>query len=92
VDYLFASHFLDALTRADGENLLREARRVLRPGGLLRLVVSDMALNVALYASGRREEALLRFFPVSSSRPNLLVLLMLDSQKRPALKTRTLSL
>lgn len=71
VDYIFASHFLDSLTRAEGQHIISEMFRVLRPGGLVRLAVSDFARNVACYTEGRREEALQRFFPQSNSRANL---------------------
>jgi predicted SAM-dependent methyltransferase len=71
VDYLFASHFLDSLTQAQGEMILAEAFRVLRPDGMIRISVSDLDKNIELYATGKREEALARFFPQSQSRPNL---------------------
>jgi SAM-dependent methyltransferase len=41
--YVFASHFLEHLTRRHGEQLVREALRVLRPGGVIRLAVPDLA-------------------------------------------------
>lgn len=42
VDAVYASHVLEHLDRADGERLLHECWRVLKPGGLLRLVVPDL--------------------------------------------------
>lgn len=71
VDCIFASHFLDSLTQAQGEAILAEAFRILRPGGVLRVSVSDLDKNIELYAAGKREEVLARFFPQSQSRPNL---------------------
>ena len=71
VDCIFASHFLDSLTQAQGEAILAEVFRVLRPDGMLRISVSDLDKNIELYAAGKREEALARFFPQSESRPNL---------------------
>ena len=71
VEYIYASHFLDSLTRSDGLRLLKEAWRVLRPGGMIRLSVSDLERNIELYLSGEREAALLRLYPQSLSRANL---------------------
>ena len=71
VDYIYASHFLDSLTRPDAVHILEEAARVLRPGGLIRVSVSDLERNIALYLSGDREAALLRLYPQSLSRANL---------------------
>ena len=67
VDFLFASHFLDSMIHSDGERLIADTYRVLKPGGALRVSVSDFDRNVDLYRSGRRQEALARFFPNSIS-------------------------
>ena len=71
VDYIFSSHFLDSLPRPDGARLLAEAFRVLRPGGVIRISVSDLDKCIALLAAGDRETALTRLFPFTRSRPNL---------------------
>lgn len=42
VDVVYASHLFEHLTMHDGQTFLREARRVLRPSGVLRLVVPDL--------------------------------------------------
>ncbi len=67
VDYIFCSHFLDSLTASDGERLIREARRVLVPGGVIRVSVSDFDRTIDLYRSGARQQALARLFPSSQS-------------------------
>ena len=41
VDMIFSSHMLEHFTYADGLKFLRECRRVLKPGGLIRLIVPD---------------------------------------------------
>jgi predicted SAM-dependent methyltransferase len=67
VDFLFASHILDMLTLSDGARLIEEAHRVLKPGGLIRLSVSDFDRNIELYRSGGKQEALVRLFGTSRS-------------------------
>jgi SAM-dependent methyltransferase len=49
VDLLYTCHMLEHLDRQDARVFLREAHRVLRPGGTLRVVVPDIAHKVAEY-------------------------------------------
>jgi len=50
VDLIFAHHFIEHLSYADGIAFLRECRRVLKPGtGALRLVCPDAELLCGLY-------------------------------------------
>ena len=46
-DYVFASHLLEHLYPGHAEFCVREAHRVLAPGGILRVVVPDLDLHVA---------------------------------------------
>lgn len=41
VDDIFCSHFLEHLTNAEGLGLLKDCTRVLKPGGILELIVPD---------------------------------------------------
>jgi SAM-dependent methyltransferase len=50
---VYASHVLEHLYRAQAEALLLECKRVLRPGGVLRLVVPDLHSTVLNYLEGR---------------------------------------
>lgn len=52
VDFIYSSHTLEHLRREDGENLLRECHRVLKPGDILRIVVSDLRHCVDAYLNG----------------------------------------
>jgi len=52
VDIILASHFIEHLTRVEGLKFLRECHRVLKPNGLIRLVVPDAKLLVEKYLSG----------------------------------------
>lgn len=46
VDVIFTSHFLEHLNKVDGYRFLQEAYRVMKRGGLIRVIVPD--LNVAI--------------------------------------------
>lgn len=51
VGKIYSSHTLEHLTRSDGERLIFETFRVLKPGGILRIVVPDLGYAVARYTS-----------------------------------------
>ncbi len=42
VDAVYASHVLEHLDRSEGKKLLAECRRILKPGGIVRIVVPDL--------------------------------------------------
>ena len=52
VDIILASHFIEHLTREEGLKFLRECHRVLKPNGIIRLVVPDAELLVKKYLKG----------------------------------------
>jgi SAM-dependent methyltransferase len=62
VDFIFTSHFLEHLYRQDALILLREARRALKPEGVLRVCVPDLDHVLALFSEGKRSSALDFFF------------------------------
>ena len=63
-DYLFSSHFLEHLTQEDGRNLIKEAYRVLKRGGMIRICVPDFEYSLSLYQSGKKEEAMSHIFTI----------------------------
>lgn len=63
VDFIFCSHVLEHFVREDAARLVREAYRVLKPGGYVRIAVPDLRQAFELYQKGRRAEALEYFFP-----------------------------
>jgi predicted SAM-dependent methyltransferase len=57
VDVIYSCHMLEHLDRNEAQAFLAECRRVLRPGGRLRLVVPDLAFFVDAYRrSGDADE------------------------------------
>lgn len=71
VDFIFSSHVLHHLYREDALALIREAVRVLKPGGTIRITVPDLEVIVAMYLEGRREQALKYLFYPKEARSNL---------------------
>jgi predicted SAM-dependent methyltransferase len=52
VDMVFAAHFLEHLTYDEGLAFLKECRRAMRPGGLMRLVFPDADLLSRMFLEG----------------------------------------
>jgi predicted SAM-dependent methyltransferase len=61
-DVVFTGHFVEHVDRDAARRLLREAFRVLKPGGLLRVATPDLAYAVDLYTKGSRDRMLNEFF------------------------------
>lgn len=52
VDFIYSSHTLEHLRREDGDRLIGECARVLKPGGVLRIVVPCLERIVENYRRG----------------------------------------
>jgi predicted SAM-dependent methyltransferase len=50
---VYSSHTLEHLSREEGLRFLQECHRVLRPGGLIRIVVPDLAFWISEYTGAR---------------------------------------
>ena len=61
-DFMYSSHFFEHLYPEEAVNLLREAWRSLKPGGLLRLSIPDLAYAIALYHKGDKDRMLKSYF------------------------------
>ncbi|MED7953833.1 MULTISPECIES: methyltransferase domain-containing protein [unclassified Streptomyces] len=80
VDWVYAEHLIEHVTMPVAVGWLREARRVLRPGGVLRITTPDLARYLVGYATDdgflakhRRRLTTLGFGPPMPARPAFLV-------------------
>ncbi|NOY16160.1 MAG: methyltransferase domain-containing protein [Gammaproteobacteria bacterium] len=53
IDVIYSSHTLEHFSREEGRTFLGECYRVLRKGGIIRIVVPDLMHNVIEYIEGR---------------------------------------
>jgi predicted SAM-dependent methyltransferase len=49
IDFAFSEHMIEHLTYAEGRHCLRECRRVLRPGGRIRIATPSVERLISLY-------------------------------------------
>ena len=54
VDYIYSSHMLEHLSRSKADYVLRECYRVLKTGGVLRLILPDLELLVEAYLKDKQ--------------------------------------
>ncbi len=69
VDVLYSSHMLEHLDRNEAAKFLKEACRVLRPGGIIRIVVPDINKQVAQYSESGDADAFIEATHLCVSRP-----------------------
>ena len=62
VDFVYGSHILEHLYPDVATHVLRDAHRVLKTGGRIRICVPDLRHAVDVYLSGQTEQALQWFF------------------------------
>lgn len=53
IDILYSSHTLEHLSKEDGYRFLAECHRVLRKGGIIRIIVPDLQYYIVEYTEGR---------------------------------------
>jgi predicted SAM-dependent methyltransferase len=69
VDVLYSSHMLEHLDREEAVAFLREARRVLRPGGTLRVSVPDLRMHINRYLESGDADAFVTGTELTGPRP-----------------------
>ena len=72
VDVLYSSHMIEHLDREEVLLFLREARRVLRPGGIIRLAAPDIKIQVQRYEINGDADSFIEGTRLTSPRPRLL--------------------
>jgi predicted SAM-dependent methyltransferase len=60
VDVVYASHMFEHLERSKAASFLAETRRVLRPGGTLRLAVPNIGYHIARYSEAGDADRFMR--------------------------------
>jgi predicted SAM-dependent methyltransferase len=63
-DYVFSEHMIEHITWSEGLSMLRECRRVLKPGGKVRIATPDLRVFLGLYQNPRDplNEAYMQWF------------------------------
>lgn len=69
VEVIYSSHMIEHLDRREARAFLLEARRVLQPGGIIRLAVPDLALLVKEYLETGDADQLIDRTHMSHGRP-----------------------
>jgi predicted SAM-dependent methyltransferase len=72
-DVIYSSHMLEHLDRREARLFLREARRLLKPGGILRLAVPDLAMMVERYMKDGDADHLMVSLGVELDKPRTLL-------------------
>lgn len=73
VDVLYSSHMVEHLDREEASAFLKEARRVLLPNGIIRLVVPDLAKLVEAYERSGDANAFIERMHVCTPHPRTLL-------------------
>jgi SAM-dependent methyltransferase len=69
VEVVYSAHMIEHLDRAEARSFLSEVRRVLRPGGIIRLAAPDLSLLVEQYLSSNDADAFIEQTYLAQPRP-----------------------
>lgn len=69
VDVIYSSHMLEHLDRTEARRCVQECYRILKPGGILRLVVPDLKQRIDYYLLARDGDLLLESFIFDLEKP-----------------------
>ena len=70
VDALYSSHMIEHLDRREAREFLAECRRVLKPGGILRIVVPDLRITVDDYVTKGNADVFLDHLQLELDKPH----------------------
>jgi SAM-dependent methyltransferase len=68
-EVVYSAHMIEHLDRGEARRFLAEVRRVLRPGGIVRLAAPDLGLLVDDYLSARDADEFMRRTHLTQPRP-----------------------
>jgi len=69
VDVVYSAHMIEHLDRQAARRFLREVRRVLRPGGIVRIAAPDLSLLAAEYLAGGDADTFVSRTSLAQERP-----------------------
>jgi SAM-dependent methyltransferase len=72
VEVLYSSHMIEHLDQEEAKQFLQEARRVLCPGGIIRLAVPDIRMRIEKYMSNFDADAFIASTNMARPRPRTL--------------------
>jgi SAM-dependent methyltransferase len=73
VEVVYSAHMIEHLDRREARGFLREVRRVLRPGGVVRLTAPDLALQVRGYLATADADEFVAGTHMTQDRPSRLL-------------------
>ena len=73
VDILYSSHMLEHLARQKAQSFLREAKRVIKSGGIIRIVVPDLRLLVDDYMKNGAADEFMAKLLMNKDMPSSLI-------------------
>ncbi len=53
VDFIFSEHFIEHIDKNEAKKMLRDCHRVLKPGGVIRIITPDLQVLLDDYAAGK---------------------------------------
>jgi SAM-dependent methyltransferase len=69
VDAIYSSHMIEHLDRREARRFLAECRRVLKPGGILRLVVPDVRVTINDYMTKGNADVFVEHLQLAIDKP-----------------------
>lgn len=95
VDVIYSSHTLEHFTREDGYRFLKECHRVLKQGGIIRIVIPDLKASINSYLEGKTRsdyfvENLMVLYPYTKSKIQKVLLPLISFPHKCMYDTETL--